>query len=95
MEDSILGLFYVLFCCVYIVFEIGITVIAIGSLVFWIIMLIDAIKREYQNENDKIMWILLLVFTGSIGALVYFFVEYRKKHSKAKKSADKDDVIIK
>lgn len=79
MEDSIIGLFYLLICCVYIFFEIIVSLVIIGLLVFWIIMLINAVKKDYNNENDKIMWLLILLFTGVIGAFVYYFVEYRKK----------------
>lgn len=42
--------------------------------VFWILMLIDAAKREFKNPNDKIVWILVMVFTHVLGALIYYFV---------------------
>jgi Na+/melibiose symporter-like transporter len=37
---------------------------------FWLAMLIDCVKRE---TNDRIGWILVLVFLGVIGAPLYFF----------------------
>lgn len=45
---------------------------------FWIWMLVDAIQRDYENENDKLIWILVIAFTNWIGALVYYFVIKRK-----------------
>ena len=48
------------------------------ALVFWIMMLIDAIQRKYKNENDKIAWILVIVLVGVIGAIIYYFVVKRK-----------------
>ena len=42
--------------------------------VFWIIMIIDCVKREFKGENDKVVWILVLVFLGFIGAIIYYFV---------------------
>ena len=34
--------------------------------VFWIVMIIDCAKREFKGENDKVVWILVLVFLGFI-----------------------------
>lgn len=69
MEDAE-ALFSLLFCCFYL-FAI---LFGIATFIFWILMLIDAIRREYPNENDKIIWIIVIALTGWIGALVYFFV---------------------
>jgi len=46
----------------------------IALMVFWIIALIDAAKREFPGQNDKLMWILVIVLVGWIGALIYWFV---------------------
>jgi prolipoprotein diacylglyceryltransferase len=57
------------------------SVVAFG---FWLWMIIDLIQRndeefgEYVNTNSKLLWILLLLFTGFIGALVYYFLIYNK-----------------
>lgn len=47
--------------------------LAVGVLlfVFWLKMLIDALK--YQKE-DKLIWVLLIIFLHIVGALIYFFV---------------------
>lgn len=41
--------------------------------IFWIVMLVDAIRREFRDSNLKIVWVLVLVFTHLLGALIYFF----------------------
>ena len=46
----------------------------LASLAFWLWMLIDCIQNETSEGNDKVIWILVIVFTGWIGALIYFFV---------------------
>lgn len=46
---------------------------------FWIWMLIDCISKEPSGGNDKLIWILVLVFLGWIGALVYYFVRRPKR----------------
>lgn len=45
-------------------------VISIFWFAFWLWMLIDAIK--YEKEN-RVMWILIIVFFSFLGALVYLF----------------------
>ena len=59
---------------------------AIASLalfVFWIIMLIDVLKRtNWKQESDKTLWILLVLLLYPIGALVYYFAVKRELDSK-------------
>jgi hypothetical protein len=62
----------------------GIFVIAGFALfVFWIIMLIDVLKRtNWKQESDKTLWILLVLLLGWIGAAVYYFAVKRELDSK-------------
>lgn len=43
--------------------------------VFWLWMLIDCAKREF---DDKALWIILLIFLNFIAAVLYYFVVKRK-----------------
>ena len=45
-----------------------------ASFGIWIWMLIDCITKEPSEGNDKLIWILVIVFTGVIGAAIYYFV---------------------
>jgi hypothetical protein len=45
---------------------------------FWIWMLIDCAVHTPDENNQKLVWILIVVLTGWIGALVYFFVQRPK-----------------
>ena len=49
-------------------------VINLVLIVFWLWMLIDCATKEPSEGNDKVIWILILIFTGWIGGLIYFFV---------------------
>jgi len=49
--------------------------LGIAGTVFWIMMLIHAATHDIK---DKAMWIVLMVFTGIIGALIYYFVVKRE-----------------
>ena len=48
--------------------------IILALVVFWIWMLVDCATKEPSAGNDKIVWILVIVFTHWIGALIYFLV---------------------
>jgi hypothetical protein len=52
-------------------------ILALASL-FWIWMLIDAIRRPM---NNKPMWILLILFTHLLGAITYYFSVKRNNQS--------------
>lgn len=43
------------------------------STIFWVWMIIDCATRK-MKDNDKIVWILVLIFLHVIGAAVYYFV---------------------
>jgi hypothetical protein len=50
-------------------------IIGILLTIFWILMLIDCVKREVEY---KPVWILVLLLTGCIGAVVYYFAVKRR-----------------
>ena len=56
-------------------------VVGIFFFVFWILMLVDVIQRKFKKDNDKIIWILIIVFTNWVGAIIYYFV-VRKPNKK-------------
>lgn len=61
--------------------------VLLGALffVFWIIMLVDACTRKFKESNDKVVWVLVNIFAGLIGSLIYYFVVYWKDKSKSMK----------
>lgn len=50
-------------------------VIGLLGFVFWVWMLIDCLINEPSDGNDKLIWVLILIFTNLVGALIYFFVQ--------------------
>ena len=44
------------------------------AMAFWIWMLVDCATKEPSTGNDKVIWILVIIFTHWIGALIYYFV---------------------
>ncbi len=59
---------------VFILIILGIFAFILLSLVMWIWMLVDCLKYEPSEGNEKVIWILLMVFLGIIGSLLYYFI---------------------
>ena len=49
------------------------------SLAFWIWMLVDAAQNRGLDQNERIVWILVVALTHFIGAAIYFFVGRLKR----------------
>ena len=47
---------------------------AVTALVFWIWMIVECATKEPSQGNDKIVWIVIIIFAQLIGALIYYFV---------------------
>ncbi len=47
-------------------------IVGIIILVFWIWMLIDCVKRNFRNDVEKILWVVIMIFAGWVGAIVYY-----------------------
>lgn len=50
-------------------------VLFIALTIFWVMMLIDCIRRDFK---DKVVWVLLFLFFGYLGAILYYFLVKRK-----------------
>jgi uncharacterized BrkB/YihY/UPF0761 family membrane protein len=69
----------------FIILGLAIFALVIYLFVFWILMIIDCAKRDFKNDTDKIVWILVIIFLHIIGALIYYFVVKRKDNDKIRK----------
>ncbi|MBN2310846.1 MAG: PLDc_N domain-containing protein [Candidatus Hydrogenedentes bacterium] len=45
----------------------------VGTTVFWVWMIVDCASNEPAEGNDRLVWILIIVLTHWLGALIYFF----------------------
>lgn len=50
-----------------------VVVLSLASLVFWIVEIIDAARRQWPDPNTKIIWLLVVVLLHGLGALIYYF----------------------
>jgi cytochrome c oxidase assembly factor CtaG len=53
-------------------------VAAIALFVFWVLMIVDCAKRRNLSDNERVVWILVLVFLQALGALIYYLAVKRK-----------------
>ncbi len=56
-----------------IVFSLTLGIIFLLGFLFWIWVLIDCAMHESSEGNVKVVWILIILFTSGISALIYFF----------------------
>ena len=61
---SLVGLMFIVF----------VWLLVAAANIFWIVMLVHAITNKRLSDTERIIWVLVVVFTHFIGALIYFFV---------------------
>ena len=72
-EAAIVGAVGGIFIIIFLFWILAIAA-AIAGLVFWIFMIVDVAKRQFKNDSDKTLWILIVILAGVIGAIIYYFV---------------------
>lgn len=50
------------------------SVVSLAGTILWIWALVDCITNEPSEGNDKLIWVLVIVLTHMIGAIIYFVV---------------------
>jgi sterol desaturase/sphingolipid hydroxylase (fatty acid hydroxylase superfamily) len=69
---------FMLIPCLFMVLWILVVVAGVAAGVlgtaFWIWMIVDCAKKEKDEGNTKLVWILVILFAHIIGAAIYYFV---------------------
>lgn len=55
-------------------FYIGAAGLSIALLALWIWMIVEVATKEPAQDPDRLMWLLIVILLGWIGAAVYYFV---------------------
>ncbi len=50
-----------------------VVIAAIAGTAFWIWMLVDCATNKRLKDSERIGWLLAIIFTHLLGALIYFF----------------------
>ncbi len=53
--------------------------------IFWVWMLVDAVTRDFKNDTEKVVWVLVIIFTHILGALIYYLVVNLREKSSRKR----------
>lgn len=85
---GLLGAFFSIFGTLWILMACVLPMLMVALMVLWVFALIDAASRNeweypsalegHPSSNDKVVWVLVVVLAGVVGAIVYFFVVMRK-----------------
>ena len=60
--------------------EISLILLVLGvTTLLPIIALVDVIRSDFRGSNDKIMWVIIILFLNIIGALLYFFIGRKQR----------------
>ncbi len=49
------------------------SIIGLAGTALWIWMLVEVLTRETNENNNRLVWALVIVFTHWVGALIYLF----------------------
>jgi hypothetical protein len=49
-------------------------ILGIAGLIFWIWALVDAIRNPSLSDNERIVWVVVIVLTSWLGALIYLIM---------------------
>jgi hypothetical protein len=55
-------------------FFVFVILLGLAAFAFWIWMIVDCATNTSIDGTEKVVWLLVIVFTHFIGALIYFFV---------------------
>jgi hypothetical protein len=51
-----------------------VAIVGLAATVFWIVELIDVLRREFTDSTMKIVWLLVVFFLHILGAILYYFI---------------------
>jgi hypothetical protein len=57
--------------------SIGLIIWALFSfccLLLWVFALIDILRNEFKGQNEKLIWVLIIIFVPLLGAILYFVI---------------------
>ena len=56
------------------VMELLVPLLALCGFLFWLWMLIDCATNESNQGNDRLVWVVIIIFTNIIGTFIYWAV---------------------
>jgi len=53
-------------------------ILGVGAL-FWVFVLVDCLRNEPSEGNEKLVWVLVIVLTSFVGAVLYLILRRPKR----------------
>jgi hypothetical protein len=53
--------------------------------IFWLWMLMDCVTKESNQGNDRVVWVLIILLTNIIGALMYWFFRRPQRYAELRR----------
>jgi len=72
-------MFAMLFGGLEILFLLFLLPLSLLAFAFWVWMLVDAAQNRGLDQNEKIVWVVVVALLHFLGALIYFFVARPKR----------------
>lgn len=66
----------------------GFLILLIASFVFWLWVLVDCLVNQ---QEDRIIWVIVILFLNLLGAILYFFIARSKRLSEVITFRSKDE----
>jgi len=77
--EAIGALFGLTFGWMMMVFWALALVVSLGGTVLWVWMLVEVLIRESDENSNRLIWALVIIFTHWLGALIYIIVRRRER----------------
>lgn len=42
--------------------------------ILWLLALVDVLRNNFKGQNEKLIWVLVVIFIPFLGPILYFFV---------------------
>ena len=50
------------------------TIFTLAIIGFWIIAMADVLRHDFRGNNEKLIWILTVIFMPFLGTILYFII---------------------
>lgn len=60
-------------------FELLILLILAFGGIFWVFVLVDCLRNEPSEGNEKVLWVLVILLTTFVGAVLYLILRRPKR----------------
>lgn len=53
--------------------------IGLGLTLIWVLALIEIVRSEFQDKNERLIWLLLVILVPFVGTIIYFAIGRKQR----------------